>query len=278
MVDVLTEAAERSVLTCPHSSHCRQAAGVTAHRGDVCSGSAANLDPGMPAAPSPRHEYGTLDVTVEVVNNMQEAIDHIHGYGSGHSECILTEDAAAAGAPPRPLPPPRPLALFPWQRLMPVIASVVGSAADHPLCPLPSLPFRRVSAQGGQRLHLPQRQHKVLGWLPLWVGCRGAPDPNADNEPSAMIIHQRTSSPPPPPPCGLLPSLLPPPETPPRRLPLGACPSAPQVGISTSRIHARGPVGVEGLLTTRWLVQGHGQVVAKDTGISYTHKPLPLGA
>ncbi|TXG58679.1 hypothetical protein EZV62_016508 [Acer yangbiense] len=49
-----------------------------------------------------------------------------------------------------------------------------------------------------------------------------------------------------------------------------------EVGISTSRIHARGPVGVEGLLTTRWILRGSGQVVDGDKGITYTHKDLPL--
>jgi gamma-glutamyl phosphate reductase len=49
-----------------------------------------------------------------------------------------------------------------------------------------------------------------------------------------------------------------------------------EVGISTSRIHARGPVGVEGLLTSKWVMRGSGQVVAKDTGVTYTHKQLPL--
>jgi len=40
----------------------------------------------VPLAPAPRHEYGTLDVTIDVVDGIDEAIDTIHALGSGHTE------------------------------------------------------------------------------------------------------------------------------------------------------------------------------------------------
>jgi len=33
-----------------------------------------------------------------------------------------------------------------------------------------------------------------------------------------------------------------------------------EIGISTSKLHARGPVGLEGLTSRKWIVLGNGQV------------------
>jgi len=41
-------------------------------------------------------EYMDYKLAVKTVDNLQEALDHIRTYGSGHSEAIVTEDAAAA--------------------------------------------------------------------------------------------------------------------------------------------------------------------------------------
>ena len=50
-----------------------------------------------------------------------------------------------------------------------------------------------------------------------------------------------------------------------------------EVGISTNKIHARGPVGLEGLLIYKYRLIGSGQVVADYTGKNaktFTHKKL----
>jgi glutamate-5-semialdehyde dehydrogenase len=50
-----------------------------------------------------------------------------------------------------------------------------------------------------------------------------------------------------------------------------------EVGISTGKIHARGPVGLEGLVTYKYIVSGSGQIVSSYVGKKakpFTHKRL----
>jgi glutamate-5-semialdehyde dehydrogenase len=50
-----------------------------------------------------------------------------------------------------------------------------------------------------------------------------------------------------------------------------------EVGVSTNKIHARGPVGLDGLVIYKWKLLGKGQIVADYTGPNarkFTHKKL----
>lgn len=56
----------------------------------------ANLVRMLPLAPAPaksmKREYSGLECAIEVVRNVQEAIDHIHQYGSSHTDVIITDN------------------------------------------------------------------------------------------------------------------------------------------------------------------------------------------
>jgi glutamate-5-semialdehyde dehydrogenase len=49
-----------------------------------------------------------------------------------------------------------------------------------------------------------------------------------------------------------------------------------EVGISTNKLHARGPVGLEGLVTYKYKLIGNGHIVADyaEKRKKFTHRPL----
>lgn len=68
-------------------------AGVTVH----ADASLQALDGTTPATSDDwGHEYLDMDIAAKVVDDLEGAIEHIRAFGSNHTDCIMTQDTAAA--------------------------------------------------------------------------------------------------------------------------------------------------------------------------------------
>ena len=121
-------------------------------------------------------EYSDLILSVKIVDTMEQGLEHIHRYGSKHTECIVTEDQAVA---------------------------------EHFM--------QEVDAAG--------------------------------------VFHNASTR-----------------FADGYRYGLGA-----EVGISNGKLHARGPMGIEGLTTYKYKLRGNGHIVSEySSGVRhFKHKPLP---
>lgn len=63
--------------------------GVIIHAGPKL---ARQLTFGPAPARTMRHEYGALECCIEVVKDLDEAVDHVHKFGSSHTDVIVTEN------------------------------------------------------------------------------------------------------------------------------------------------------------------------------------------
>lgn len=63
----------------------------------------SRLAEALPFGPMPatslRKEYSALECTMEVVDDVDDAINHINKYGSSHTDSIVTEDGKPNNSP-----------------------------------------------------------------------------------------------------------------------------------------------------------------------------------
>ncbi|KAG1337821.1 delta-1-pyrroline-5-carboxylate synthase 1 [Cocos nucifera] len=59
-------------------------------------GPRASIEFNIPRVHSFHHEYNSMACTIEIIDDVHAAIDHIHRYGSAHTDCIVAKDLEVA--------------------------------------------------------------------------------------------------------------------------------------------------------------------------------------